>query len=224
MFTGLVEELVSVVHLEVRQSGAAIELSAKRIIQDMNIGDSIAVNGVCLTVIRFTNATFTLQAVPETLRKTNLGGLKPGDRVHAERAMAANGRFGGHMVSGHIDGMGVLQHRSQEGIAHVLTIAAPLHILRYVVPKGSICVDGVSLTVMDVSESTFQVSIIPHTGHATMLGVATIGAKLNLECDVLAKYMEKMLQTHAIQRQSATEEAFTARTINIDLLAKHGFV
>ncbi len=224
MFTGLVEELAQVVRVDVRESGANIELNAKHIMNDMNIGDSIAVNGVCLTVVKFNHVSFTLDAVPETIKMTNLSELKPGNKVHVERAMAANGRFGGHIVSGHIDGVGLLQGRNVEGIARVLTIAAPSNILRYVVSKGSICVNGVSLTVMDVASDFFRISIIPHTGLVTTLGDAPVGSVINLECDVLAKYVEKMLQTRFSGGQTDKDHASYESNIDIDFLAKHGFV
>lgn len=223
MFTGLVEELASVVRVDVRQSGANIELGARRIMQDMSIGDSIAVNGVCLTVVKFNQTTFTLDAVPETIRKTNLDGLKPGRLVHVERAIAANGRFGGHLVTGHIDGVGFLQNRVQEGMAQIITVAAPPEIMKYVMAKGSICIDGVSLTVMNILEEVFQVSMIPHTGQVTTLSNAPIGSRLNLECDVLAKYVERMLQASMNNAMTKTGQGSDS-TINIDFLTKHGFV
>jgi riboflavin synthase len=220
LFTGLVEELASVMRIDVRQSGANVELRAKRIIEDMQLGDSIAVNGVCLTVVRFHDSIFTLDAVPETLRKTNLGKLKPGQNVHVERAMRADGRFGGHIVSGHIDGVGVISHRRQEGIATVLTIACSPDEIRYIVEKGSICVDGVSLTVMDVHDNAFRVSLIPHTGSVTTLKEAPLGTEVNLECDILAKYVERLLGM-------ATRNSSTARSgsmnVDMDFLVRNGF-
>ncbi len=230
MFTGLVEELASIVRIDVRQTGANVELRAKHIMDDMHLGDSIAVNGVCLTVVHFTDTTFTLDAVPETLRKTNLGRLKPGQKVHVERAMRADGRFGGHFVSGHIDGVGIIRSRKQEGIATVLTIGSAPNVIRYIVEKGSVCVDGVSLTVMDVSQDAFRISLIPHTGSATTLGEAPVGTEVNLECDVLAKYVEKLLGKGQGQPGKAgattleqSEESLGHRTLDIDFLVRNGF-
>lgn len=232
MFTGLVEELASIVRMDVRQGGANVELRAKKIMEDMQLGDSIAVNGVCLTVVRFHDDTFMLDAVPETLRKTNLGKLRPGQHVHVERAMRADGRFGGHIVSGHIDGVGVITGRMQEGIATVLTITTEPSVIRYVVEKGSICVDGVSLTVMDVEENAFRVSLIPHTGFVTTLKEAPSGTEVNLESDILAKYVERLLGIRSQNQSSALPKAagndFTARklqhsSMDLDFLVKNGF-
>jgi riboflavin synthase len=233
LFTGLVEELASVVHIDARPGGANIELRAKQIMEDMKLGDSIAVNGVCLTVVRFHDYTFTLDAVPETLRKTNLGKLKLSQHVHVERAMRADGRFGGHIVSGHIDGVGIISKRVQEGIATVLSISASPAVIRYVVEKGSICVDGVSLTVMDVQNNAFRVSLIPHTGSVTTLKEAPPGTEVNLECDILAKYVERLfggqnpnLQTIADPRTCGNEipsRNSQHGSMDLDFLARNGF-
>lgn len=194
MFTGLVEELATVLRVDVRPAGAHFDLQASHIMSDMHVGDSIAVNGVCLTVVRFDARMFTVDAVPETMRSTNLHRLHPGSRVHVERALAAGGRFGGHIVSGHVDGVGIIKRRVQEGLAAVLTIETSDDVLRYVVRKGSICINGVSLTVVDVQGRTFTVSLIPHTGEVTLLREASVGTEVNLECDVIAKYVERLLQ------------------------------
>jgi len=209
MFTGIVEEVATVLRVDVRQTGAHFDLQAARIMADMHVGDSIAINGVCLTVVRFDARTFTVDAVPETLRLTNLHALRVGSTVHVERAMQAGGRFGGHIVSGHVDGLGVIRKRVQEGLASVMTIESTADVLRYIVRKGSICVDGVSLTVMDVSETAFTVSLIPHTGDVTTLAQARVGTRVNLECDVVAKYVERLLQpspTHANEKEIVNQQ------------------
>lgn len=193
MFTGLVEETAIVRRIEHHQDSAQLHLDARRVLEGVHIGDSIAVNGVCLTVVRFTSGGFTVDAVPETMRRTTLGTLVAGDRVNLERALRLGDRLGGHIVAGHVDGIGTITGRVLEGLAMVLTITAPPAVLRYVVEKGSICVDGVSLTVMDVTEAVFRISVIPHTGVETTLLQRPVGASVNLECDVLAKYVEKLV-------------------------------
>ncbi|SFU46995.1 riboflavin synthase [Alicyclobacillus macrosporangiidus] len=198
MFTGLVEEVGQVRRIEHRQHSAHIHIGARRVLEGVRIGDSISVNGACLTVVAFSADGFTADAVPETLRRTNLGRLAPGDAVNLERALALGDRLGGHLVSGHVDGVGVVRAKARDGIATVLTIAAPPEVMRYVVEKGSICVDGVSLTVMDVTDGAFRVSIIPHTGERTTLLQADVGREVNLEADLLAKYVEALLERRGL--------------------------
>lgn len=223
MFTGLVEELAAMTRMELRQAGASIQFAAKKIMSDMQLGDSIAINGVCLTVIDFSSHLFTVEAVPETLRRTNLGKLKPGQSVHVERALSASGRFGGHIVSGHVDGLGMIRDRQIEGIAKVLTIDTTPYVMRYVVEKGSICIDGVSLTVMDVAGDSFRVSVIPHTGSMTMLGEAKIGQAVNLECDVLAKYVEKLLRLASVDDSESQSRSADSSRLNEEFLRLNGF-
>ncbi|WAH42864.1 riboflavin synthase [Alicyclobacillus fastidiosus] len=215
MFTGLVEELAEVRQIRATAQGAQLELAAKLILEDMALGDSISVNGICLTVVRMTDGTFFVEAVPETMRRTNLHTLRAGDCVHVERAMPAGGRFGGHIVSGHIDGTGRIGQVRPEGMARVLLIECGADLLRYIVEKGSICVDGVSLTVMGVGTSGFEVSIIPHTQGVTRLGDANVGDVVNLECDVIAKYVERLLG----MPQSAPRKS----SVTVDFLQQHGF-
>lgn len=193
MFTGLVEEIAIVRSVVRTANSARISISANKILEDIHLGDSIAVNGICLTVTDFGHGWFSVDAVPETVRRTNLRMAKAGSRINVERAMQLNSRFGGHIVSGHIDGVGILKTRRDEDIAVVLTYETSPDVLRYVVSKGSICVNGVSLTVMDVDESSFSVSVIPHTGRNSSLLDGRIGDVVNLECDVIAKYLEKLV-------------------------------
>ena len=192
MFTGIVEEMGTVRRLNQSPNRCELELSASKVLEGTQIGDSIAVNGVCLTVIRMGSDHFTADVMPETLRRSNLGQLKPGSRVNLERAMAADGRFGGHIVAGHIDGTGKIRAMQPEGNA-VLVSAAP-ELLRYVVEKGSIAIDGISLTVAKVSHTDFTVSLIPHTGEETTLLHHHPGEMVNLETDIIGKYVEKLMQ------------------------------
>ena len=194
MFTGIVEEMGTVRRLNQSPNRCELELSASKVLEGTQIGDSIAVNGVCLTVTRLGEEHFTADVMPETLRRSNLGQLKPGSKVNLERAMAANGRFGGHIVAGHIDGTGKILAMQPEGNAVLVTISATPELLRYVVEKGSIAIDGISLTVAKVSHTDFTVSLIPHTGEETTLLKHRSGEIVNLETDIIGKYVEKLMQ------------------------------
>ncbi len=189
MFTGIVEEIGRVGAVQARPGLTRLQVTARRVLDDLAIGDSIAVNGACLTVVAREGTSFAAEATPETLRRTNLGRLAAGDGVHLERPLAANGRFGGHIVQGHVDAMGSLAARHPEGDSVIATVSASQEIMRYVVPKGSIAVDGVSLTVVDAGEGGFTVSLIPHTQQATLLCERPLGWPVNLEADILAKYV-----------------------------------
>ena len=195
MFTGIVEELGSVRRVLPGARSGKIVIGAKKVLEDVHIGDSIAVNGVCLTVVAASSDEFTADVMPETLRKSGLGTLKVGDPVDLERAMAANGRFGGHIVSGHIDGTGRIVETRPEENAVIVTISAPEHILALIVEKGSIAIDGISLTVASLTPSTFSVSLIPHTASETVLLKKHAGDVVNLENDVVGKYVQKLLGT-----------------------------
>jgi riboflavin synthase len=203
MFTGIVEEVGSVGAVDARPGLTRFRIAARRVLDELQIGDSIAVNGTCLTVVAKDGAELAVEATPETLRRTNLGRLAPGDGVHLERPLAANGRFGGHIVQGHVDAVGQLLDRQPEGDSVIVTCGAPPEIMRYVVPKGSIAVDGVSLTVVDVADASFTVALIPHTQEATLLCARPLGWAVNLEADVLAKYVERVA-TYA-QRGTRTD-------------------
>ncbi|MBO5560050.1 MAG: riboflavin synthase [Firmicutes bacterium] len=209
MFTGIVEEVGIV-----EKTGIQPVIRARKILEDIHIGDSICVNGACLTVTEFTNDRFTVDIMPESMRCTNLGELKKGSRVNLERAMPANGRFGGHIVSGHVDGTGIISDIKQDGIAVVYRIKADKAILRYIVNKGSIAIDGISLTVCSIDEKSFGVSIIPHTQRETTLSFKKVGDTVNLETDIIAAYAEKFLNL-----RSETKES----TIDMDFLRKCGF-
>jgi riboflavin synthase len=214
MFTGIIEETGIV--KTVNRSGASsfIEIQAKKVLEDVSIGDSIAVNGVCLTVTHSDGGVFRADVMNETLSRSSLGSLTSGSPVNLERAMAANGRFGGHIVSGHIDGTGTVSDIRNDGIAVWYTIAAPPGLLRYIVEKGSIAVDGISLTVARVTDTSFSVSVIPHTAAQTILGTKKKGDTVNLENDIIGKYVEKLMKPADTAPQSG---------ITMDFLAKNGF-
>lgn len=209
MFTGIIEEVGTVRRVLSGGTAGEISIRAAAVLEETHIGDSIAVNGVCLTVTGMTGDGFTADVMPETLRRTNLGRLNSDSRVNLERAMAAGGRFGGHIVSGHIDGVGTIRSMRREENAVWVTIAAPTHILRLIVEKGSIAIDGVSLTVAEVTSETFSVSIIPHTGAQTILLSKRPGEQVNLENDVVGKYVQRLLepyQTETPKSGGITEE------------------
>lgn len=195
MFTGIVEELGEIVAVEPAADSSVLRVRGPAVVADATPGASIAVNGVCLTVTGFDESTFTVDVMAETLRRSSLAGVEPGARVNLERAVRVDGRLGGHVVQGHVDGTGTVTARDPGERWEVVTIALPAGLERYVVEKGSICVDGVSLTVSAVAAGAFQVSLTPTTLAATTLGTAPVGGLVNLEVDVLAKYVENLL-TH----------------------------
>ncbi|MBR0484107.1 MAG: riboflavin synthase [Oscillospiraceae bacterium] len=213
MFTGIIEEIGTVKSVRTGADTCILTVSAKKIFSDVHIGDSIAVNGTCLTVCAFDKNSFSADVMPETMRRTNLGGLKSGSPVNLERAMPANGRFGGHIVSGHIDGTGVIKNLQKEKNAVWVQISAKPELLKYIVEKGSIAIDGISLTVAKISSQDFSVSIIPHTGEETILLKKKSGEIVNLECDIIAKYVEKIC---GFQKSSGG--------ISENFLAEHGFL
>ncbi len=213
MFTGIIEEIGKIKAIRTGSTSCVLTVSAEKILSDMHIGDSIAVNGTCLTVCEFDNNSFSADVMPETMRRTNLGSLKSGSPVNLERAMSANGRFGGHIVSGHIDGTGVIQSMKKEKNAVWVQISANPKILKYIVEKGSVAIDGISLTVAKISSQDFSVSIIPHTGEETILLKKKPSDIVNLECDIIAKYVEKLC---GFQNASGG--------ISENFLAEHGFL
>ena len=195
MFTGIVEEMGTLAELTEREGRMELTVHATQALDGTKIGDSIAVNGVCLTAIRLTPNTFTVEIQPETQRRTNLGDLHAGDRVNLERPLAANGRFGGHIVQGHIDGTGTLRALTPDGPSIIVTIEAPATLMPYIVAKGFIAVDGTSLTVVDVDRvaNTFTIALITHTQSAVTLTSLQLGSRVNLEADVVAKYVESLM-------------------------------
>ena len=188
MFTGIVEEVGTVGAL----TAGKLTVSAREVLQGTKIGDSINVSGACLTVTEMNDSGFTVDVMPETLRRTNLGTLVPGQNVNLERALAADGRFGGHFVQGHVDGTGKIVSMTQEQEAVIMRVTAPADITRYLVEKGYIAVDGISLTITSCDSATFTVSLVAHTLKNTSLRSKKVGDIVNLEVDIMAKYMEKM--------------------------------
>ena len=193
MFTGIIEEMGSVRRVVPDARAGSMVIGARKVLEGTQIGDSIAVNGVCLTVTQLGKDEFSADVMPTTLRATALGQLRAGDFVNLERALPADGRFGGHIVSGHIDGTGRIVEVRPEQNAHLVTIQAPANIMDLIVEKGSIAIDGVSLTVAQAQRSTFTVSIIPHTGAETTLLTKRAGNLVNLENDIVGKYVQKLL-------------------------------
>ena len=216
MFTGIIEELGTIRGVSLTKDGGELQIAATTVLGGTKLGDSIAVNGTCLTVTKLEKDGFTAFVMAESLRRTNLGNLKRGSVVHLERAMAADGRFGGHMVTGHIDGQGTFLSQKPEGQAVVLTIGADPEILSGIVEKGSIAIDGTSLTVMDVGKDSFRVGIIPHTGGHTALLDRPKGYTCNLETDVIGKYIQKFLAKN-------TESTHKKSTLTMDFLRENGF-
>ena len=212
MFTGIIEETGSVARVLQGGTSGEIRINASYVLEGTKLGDSIAVNGVCLTVTGLYDDGFTADVMPETLRRSNLGMLRSGDRVNLERAMAADGRFGGHIVSGHIDGTGEIVSLRNEGNAVWVRIRAKEEILALIVAKGSITIDGISLTVATLGTDHFEVSIIPHTGQQTTLLKKKPGDKVNLENDIIGKYVQRLLGKST--QSSGITESF---------LAEHGF-
>lgn len=194
MFTGIIEEIGTVLSVENAGNKYKLNIKAGIVLEDTKTGDSIAVNGVCMTVANMTYNSFSADIMPETLRRSSIGNLKAGSPVNLERAMAANGRFGGHIVTGHIDGTGRISAVKKERNAVLISISAPQNILRLIVEKGSVAIDGISLTVTEAAKSYFSVSLIPHTVSETALMYKKAGDVVNLENDILGKYTEKLMK------------------------------
>lgn len=216
MFTGLVEEIGRVESVVKSTKSSKIKIKAKKILEGVELGDSISTNGVCLTVTSFDTGRFSVDVMAETMRLSNLSSFSPGDEVNLERALSLGDRLGGHIVSGHIDGMGTILNFQREDNAVWITIGCSPEVLKYIIYKGSIAIDGVSLTVAYVDESVFKVSIIPHTKDMTTLLVKKVGDKVNLECDMIGKYIEKLL--------GAKEQAPIKKGIDLDFLNENGFL
>ena len=216
MFTGIVEEMGQIRSIVRGASSAVLSIEANLILEDLKIGDSVAVNGVCLTATSIGAGGFTADVMHETLNRSSLGALQKGSHVNLERAMLANGRFGGHIVSGHIDGTGTIGSIQKDDNALWYTILADAKLLRYIVEKGSVTIDGISLTVADVQSDRFAVSLIPHTAKVTVLGEKRTGDIVNLETDIIGKYVEKLMKPVA-------EETKQKSGITMEFLAENGF-
>ncbi len=213
MFTGIVEEIGTVSRISKGSASVMLTIAASQVLEGVKSGDSISTNGICLTVTGFDAGSFNVDAMPETMRTTNLGSLLNGSRVNLERAMRLSDRLGGHLLSGHIDGTGVISRIWSEDNAVRMNIQAGRDILRYVIRRGSVGIDGVSLTVASVDESSFGISIIPHTRMVTTLTLKKAGDSVNIECDMIAKYVEKF-----------TRQAPEKGDLNIGFLSKHGYL
>ncbi|HAR85093.1 MAG TPA: riboflavin synthase [Clostridium sp.] len=218
MFTGIVEEVGEIRGIKKGEKSSILSIKANKVIEDVKLGHSICTNGVCLTVTNIYGNIFDADVMAETLRRSNLGELKVGSKVNLERALSAKGRFGGHIVSGHIDGVGKIVSLEKEDNAIWVTIGAKENILQYIVEKGSIAIDGISLTVAYVDDKIFKVSIIPHTGKETILLSKTIEDTVNLECDVIGKYVEKLLTFQSGKKVEKKD------SINEDFLKENGFL
>lgn len=194
MFTGIIEEIGVIQRVVKGSASAALSIRGERIFSDLQLGDSVAVNGVCLTVSALDKSSFSADVMPETMLRSSLGRLKTGSRVNLERALAVSARLGGHIVSGHIDGVGTIKSVRRDDNALWYTIGADAQIIKYVVEKGSVAIDGVSLTVAKLTRDSFSVSLIPHTAKNTVLAEKAVGDIVNLENDIIGKYVEKLLQ------------------------------
>ncbi len=215
IFTGIVEELGKIGEIKRGSQSCQLDIEAGQVLADVKLGDSIAVNGVCLTVTAFETDRFTADVMWETLKKTNLEKLRSGDLVNLERALRLSDRMGGHLVLGHVDGVGRILEQRRLDIAIVTRVGCPTELLKYILPKGSVAVDGVSLTVVECLADSFTVSLIPHTAKLTTLGWKKPGDQVNLETDIIGKYVEHLLKKHG-----STNEG----KINLGFLQEHGFI
>lgn len=216
MFTGIIEEVGKIRSVSLTGNSGVIAVSASKVLEGTKIGDSIAVNGVCLTVISMERDGFTADVMAETVRRSNLGKLQAGDYVNLERAMVADGRFGGHLVSGHIDGTGTIKAYKREENAVWVTVETKPEIMRLIIEKGSVCIDGISLTVAQVQEGSFQVSVIPHTGSETTLLKRRLKDVVNLENDIVGKYVEQLLR-----HENSQEPSKKSRGMTMDFLREY---
>ena len=217
MFSGIVEEMGAITVLKKTLSGTRLTILASTVMGDLKVGDSVSVNGICLTVVSRSERDFSVEVSPETLSVTTLGSFAVGMPVNLERAMRLNERIGGHLVAGHVDGVGVIRSRHQDSNAIVFTIGAPPEILRYCVTKGSITVDGISLTINDMNDKGFSVAIIPHTAKMTILGLKQVNDPVNLESDIIGKYVERLLQDRGQLPKPSI-------SIDTDYLQKRGLI
>jgi riboflavin synthase len=211
MFTGIIEEKGTIKSILSGGRSSRIVISAIRILEDMKVGDSINTDGVCLTVTEFSPSTFTVDVMPETMQRSTFGKLKPGSRVNLERALRLTDRMGGHIVSVHIDGTGIIDRIRKDSNAVWLSVVADELILRYIVEKGSVAIDGISLTVANVDRRKFEVSVIPHTLAETTIPEKKTGDRVNIECDIIGKYIEKL---------GSTDKG----KVDLNFLAENGFV
>lgn len=218
MFTGIIEEIGTISNIKQTSESIVITIDARKILNDVRLGDSISVNGVCLTVTAFTDKQFTVDVMPETVKSTSLKYLKRGSKINLERAMAAGGRFGGHFVSGHADGIGTIKGKRPFENAIYYEIEVAKELLQHIIYKGSVTVDGTSLTVFGLSENSFTISLIPHTSKETIIGLKGIGEIVNVECDMLGKYVD-----HFLARRFNGEQTIRKSSITTQFLEENGF-
>ncbi|MBW1892910.1 MAG: riboflavin synthase [Deltaproteobacteria bacterium] len=221
MFTGIIEGLGTITGIQSSGQGSCFSFNAEFDLGDTKTGDSIAVNGACLTVVKVEGSRFKVDVAPETFSLTNLGHAKVGERVNLERALSLSGRLDGHLVSGHIDGTGTIKSRQNLGNAIIVSFSIPESMTRYMIRKGSVAVDGISLTINDCRSNGFDVSIIPHTASLTTVGFKKVGETVNIETDMIGKYVERFIQ----KSSTGTEAPESKKTkIDIEFLAKTGFL
>lgn len=218
MFTGIVEEMGEINSINRGSQSIELEIKADKVLEDVETGDSIATNGVCLTVTDFSEDYFTVDVMPETMRKSSLAELKIGSKINLERALQLQDRLGGHLVSGHIDGTGKIKEKKREDNAILVTISLPSDLRKYLISKGSIAIDGISLTVAELLQHEFIVSLIPHTAQETTLGQKDVGDTVNLEVDLIGKYVERMLNFQGESDSSRQSD------LDMSLLQKNGFL
>ncbi|RBO99654.1 riboflavin synthase [Rossellomorea aquimaris] len=216
MFTGIIEEIGSIERMKKSSSSMELTITAGRVLEDVHIGDSISVNGVCLTVTSFSSRQFQVDVMPETFEGTTLRNLSHGSKVNLERAMAANGRFGGHFVNGHVDGIGTIVRIEKVENAWYMDISIPENQSHLFIMKGSVAIDGTSLTVFDVKNNTITISLIPQTRGDTVLGEKKVGDRVNIECDVMAKYFHRFYE-------AKEESKSTSSRMSYEFLSQNGF-
>ena len=222
MFTGIVEELGMIRSIQVNPQGATVEIRATDVLSDAKVGDSIAVDGACLTIRFLTSETFTVDVSAETLRRTTLGERKIGEQVNLERSLRLSDRLGGHLVLGHVDEVATIRTWKDEGDASVMQVTMSRTTKPYIAYKGSITIDGVSLTVSNVHADAFEVTLIPHTKDVTTFGTKRNGAKVNLEVDIVARYLETLLKNS--EDKTEWRQQSSSETLNLNFLAKHGYI
>ena len=218
MFTGLIEELGTVKAIQSGTKSIKLTISAKKVLDDVKLGDSIAVNGTCLTVVSYNENSFTADVMPETVKRTVLVKLTIGDRVNLERTLALGDRFGGHIVSGHVDGLGAITVVREDARSLYFEVTAPVELAKYLAEKGSVTVDGISLTINHLRGNILSLNLIPHTAERTNIGTWQVGTKVNLEVDVLARYIERLLLGDRAAEQK------TESNISMAFLAENGFL
>lgn len=219
MFTGIIEEVGELIRISRRGKALSLTIKASKVIGDLKEGDSIAVNGVCLTAVRCERGIFMVEVSPETMIRSNLGKLRVGEEVNLERALKLGDHLGGHQVTGHIDGVGRIVALEKEGDFLTITVQAPPEVMKYIVTKGSIALEGISLTIANWWEDRFQISVIPYTGKMTTIGQKSIGSEVNLEADLIGKYIERFISAQWSQLLKDRP-----KLIDQEFLAEHGFL